>query len=67
MLNVSISVYGVETMAYFKAWDGECNEVILGMAWLLKMNVWITYNEGVMYRKLKDGKTLANVPILTHL
>ena len=75
VLNVPISIQGVETTADFEVWSGARYDVILGMAWLRQVDAWIACKEGAVYGKLNNGKSfsikgkraLSNVPILSHL
>jgi len=51
-----MSIQGIETKVDFEVWNGVHYDVILGMAWLYQVDAWIACKEGVVHRKLKDGK-----------
>jgi hypothetical protein len=75
LVNIPISIQGVDTIMDFKVWNGARYDVILGMAWLREVDAWIACKEGVVHRKLQNGKnkfikdkrSLPNIPLLSSL
>jgi hypothetical protein len=75
LVNVPISIQGVNTTADFEVWNGARYDVILGMAWLREVDAWIACKEGAVHGKLQNGKafcikgkrSLPNIPLLSHL
>ena len=75
MLKIPVNIQGVDTLVDFKVWNGARYEVILGMGWLNQVDAWISCKEGVVHRKLQNGRffsirgkrSLPSIPMFSHL
>jgi hypothetical protein len=56
LVNVPISIQGVDTLADFEVWNGARYDVILGMTWLKQVDAWIACKERAVYGTLEDGE-----------